>query len=55
MEGSLESIEKAFQGVNSHLQDKAACTATGSVGWIFLTALKANMDSDAVQVRELQR
>lgn len=38
--------------------DKEVWTASGTLGWIFLTALKVNMDSafhDAVQVPELQR
>ena len=38
--------------------DKEMWTASGTLGWIFLTALKVNMDSafhDAVQVPELQR
>ena len=38
--------------------NKAACTAAGNVGWIFLTALKVNMDSalqDATLVCNAQR
>ena len=56
--GSLDSPEKALQVVGSRLPDKVARPGTGTVGWIFLTALKADMDSalrDAVQVHELQR
>ena len=44
VDGSLDSFEKALQAVSSRLQNKAAQTAAGSVGWIFLTALKANAD-----------
>lgn len=32
--------------MSSHLLSKAAYTSVGTVGWIFLTALKANMGSD---------
>ena len=42
---SLDSTEKALQVVSSHLPDKVAWIAAGTVGWIFLPALKANMDS----------
>ena len=42
--GSLDSTGKALQAVSSHLLNKAAWTATGTVGWIFLTVLHANMD-----------
>ena len=55
---SPDSIEKALQVVSSHLPDKVAWIAAGTVGWIFLPALKANMDSalcDATQVCQLQR
>ena len=45
VDGSLDSFEKALQAVSSRLQNKAAQTAAGSVGWIFLTALKTNMDN----------
>ena len=45
MDGSLDSIEKALQAVSSSLPNKAARIATGTMGWIFLIALKANMDS----------
>ena len=54
----LSSIESALQAVSSHLQNKAAQTATGTLGWVFLTDLKANMDSapcDAAPVHKLQR
>ena len=50
--GSPDNIEKAWQVVSSRLPDKVA----GTVGWIFLTALKVNMDSalcDATQVCQL--
>ena len=55
---SPDSLEKALQVVSSRLLDKTVSTAAGTVGWIFLTALKAKMDCarhDAVQVRELHR
>ena len=55
---SLDSTEKALQAVNSHLLDRAAWTAAGTVVWVFLTALKVNMNSalhDAMQVRDVQR
>ena len=41
VDGSLDSTEKALEAVSSHLLNKAAWTATGTVGWIFLTALHA--------------
>ena len=44
--------------VSSHLPNKAAWTATGTVGWISLTALKVNMDlalCDATLVHNVQR
>ena len=44
--------------VSSHLLNKVAQTAAGTMGWIFLTALKANMDSalhDATAVYNVQR
>lgn len=31
--------------VSSHLLGRVACTAASTVGWIFLTAPKANVDS----------
>lgn len=40
-----ESIEKALQAASSWLQDKAACMATDTMGWILLTALKVNMEN----------
>ena len=55
---SPDSIEKALHVVSSRLPDKVVWTAAGTVGWIFLTALKANMGSalcDAMQVCQLQR
>lgn len=55
---SLDSTEKALQAVNSHLLDKATWTAAGTIVWVFLTALKVNMNSalhDAMQVRDVQR
>ena len=56
--GSLDSTGKAFQVVSSHLLNKVAQTAAGTMGWIFLTALKANMDSalhDATPACNVQR
>ena len=44
--------------VSSHLPNKVARTATGTMGWISLTALKVNMDlalSDATLVHNVQR
>ena len=44
--------------VSSCLPNKAARPATGMVGWIFLSALKTNMDGtlrDAVPVHSVQR
>ena len=58
VDGSSDSIEKVSQAMSSHLQDRAAWTVAGTVGWIFLTALKVNMDSalrDAAQVCKLLR
>ena len=40
-----DSIEKVLQVVSSYLLNKVARTATGTVGWILLTAMKANMSS----------
>ena len=40
---SPNSAEKALEVVSSFLPNKAPCTAVGTVGWIFLTALKVNM------------
>lgn len=45
MDGSPASTEKVLQEMSSHLPDKVAWTAAGTVGCLFLTALKANMDS----------
>ena len=47
-----------LQMVSSHLPNKVAWTATGTVGWISLTALKVNMDlalCDATLVHNVQR
>lgn len=56
---SLDSTEKALQVVSSRLPEKvASATATGTMGWMFLIALKAYMESalhDGVQVHKLQR
>ena len=41
---SPNSTEKALKVVSSCFPNKAACTAAGTVGWIFLTALKVTMD-----------
>ena len=40
---SPDGLEKALQAVSSHLLDKAAGTAAGTMGWVFLIALKVNM------------
>ena len=45
VDSSPDSFEKALQAVSSRLPNKAAQTAAGSVGWIFVTALKVNMDN----------
>ena len=45
VDGSLASIEKVLQVVSSYLLNNVARTATGTVGWILLTAMKANMSS----------
>lgn len=53
-----DSIEKMLQVVSSRLPNKAAWTAAGMVGWIFLTALKTDTDGtlrDAVPAHNLQR
>ena len=55
---SPDSLEKVLQVVSSRLLDKTVSMAAGTMGWIFLTALKAKTDCalhDAVQVRELHR
>ena len=52
-----DSIEKMLQVVSSRLPNKAAWTAAGMVGWIFLTALKVNMNNalcDAALVCNVQ-
>lgn len=52
-DGAPTTLEKVLQAVSSHLLDTAAGTAAGTLGWIFLTALKVNMDNalhDAAQV-----
>lgn len=55
---SLGSTEgSALQAVSSHL-NKTAQTAAGTMGRVFLTDLKADMDSalcDAASVHKLQR
>ena len=58
MDCSLGSTESALQEVSSHLPNKTAQTAAGTMGWVFLTDLKANMDGalcDAAPVHKLQR
>ena len=58
VDSSPDSFEKALQAVSSRLPNKAAQTAAGSVGWIFVTALKVNMDnvlSDPTLVCSVQR
>ena len=58
VDSSLDSTEKAQQAVSSRLPHKAARTATGTVRWTFLAALKANMESalhDATPVCNVQR
>ena len=58
VDGSLDSIEKMLEVVSSRLPNKAAQIAAGTMGWIFLTALKVNMDSalhDAMPVLNVQR
>ena len=58
VDSSLDSPEKASQAVNSCLLNKAAWTAAGTIRWIFLTALKVNMDhalNDAMPVCNVQR
>lgn len=52
-DGSPTTLEKVLQAVRSCLPDTVAGTATGTLGWIFLTALKVNTDNalhDAAQV-----
>ena len=58
MDSSLGSIESALQAMSFHLPNKTAQTAIGTMGWVFLTDLKTNMDSalcDAAPVQKLQR
>lgn len=58
VDSSPDSVEKVLQAVCSHLLNKVAGTATGSVEWIFLTPLKANMNSvvcDAALEHSMQR
>lgn len=46
------------EAVSSHLLNKATQTAPGMMGWIFLTALKANIDQtlcNAALVHNLQK
>ena len=45
VDGSPNGTEKVLQVVSSHSPNKATWTAAGTVGWIFLSALKVNMDS----------
>ena len=56
--GMVHHIKNALQAVSSLLLNKATQTATGTVGWIFLAALKANIDQtlcNAVLVHSVQR
>ena len=39
-----DNTEKVLQMVSSHLPKKATWTIAGTARWIFLTALKVNMD-----------
>ena len=58
VDGSPDSVEKVLQAVRSHLLNKVAGTATGSVEWIFLTILEENMDcaiGNAAPVLKVQR
>lgn len=58
VDGSPDSTEKVVQAVSSYLLKKVAQTALGTVVWIFLTALKVNMNStlhDAMLVCNMQR
>ena len=56
---SLDSTEKVLHVVNFDLLEKMPHAASGTMGWILLTALKANMEKsalhDAAQVCKLQR
>ena len=56
--GSPDSTDIALQAVSSHLPNKVAQTAAGTIGWIFLTTLQANMDHAphyATLVHSIQR
>ena len=58
VDGSPDTIKEAFQVLSSCLPNKAACTAAGTVEWVSLITLKANMDRalhHAAQVHEFQR
>ena len=58
VDGSPDSIGKALQAASFLLPMKVAQTAAGTVGWIFLTPLKANMNSavcNAAPVHSVQR
>ena len=58
VDGPPENTERALQAVGSHLLNKVARTAAGTMGWIFPTALMANVDSalcDAKPVCHVQR
>ena len=58
VDSSLDSIVKMLDVVSSCLPNKVVQIAAGTMGWIFLTALKANMDSalcDATSVHSVQR
>ena len=56
---SPDSTEKVLHMVNFDLLEKMPHAATGTRGWILLTALKANMEKsalyDAAPVCKLQR
>ena len=41
---SRDGTEKVLQVVSSRLPNKAARSVSGTMGWVFLIALKANMD-----------
>ena len=58
VDGPPENTERALQAVGSHLLNNVARTAAGTMGWIFPTALMANVDSalcDAKPVCHVQR
>ena len=48
VDGSPDSTEKALQATSSHLPSKAARTAAGNMGQIFLTTLQVNMGNAAL-------